>query len=124
MPQAQNTPETVIVGYYPLAIDATGTKILLALQNGLAYFDLDVVPLEVGTVTPVSAAPEATIRVRGTGSVAGTTVKIGGIGANCSFVGAESLSCALPALRSGAASMSLSNPDGQTYSFENALVVP
>jgi hypothetical protein len=34
------------------------------------------------------------------------------------------LSCAVPALTSGATSMSLSNPDGQTYSFENALVVP
>jgi hypothetical protein len=124
MLQAQNTPGTVIVGYQPLAIDATGTKILLGLQNGLAYFDLDVVPLAVGTVTPVSAAPGATIQVRGSGFVAGTTVKIGGVSANCSFVDAETLSCAVPALRSGAASMALNNPDGQTYSFENALVVP
>src|SRR5580692_7421079 len=121
MLQAQNTPGTVIVGYQPLAIDATGTKILLGLQNGLAYFDLDVVPLAVGTVTPVSAAPGATIQVRGSGFVAGTTVKIGGVSANCSFVDAETLSCAVPALRSGAASMALNNPDGQTYSFENAL---
>jgi hypothetical protein len=124
MLQAQNTPGTVIVGYQPLAIDATGTKILLGLQNGLAYFDLDVVPLAVGTVTPVSAAPGATIQVRGSGFVAGTIVKIGGVSANCSFVDAETLSCAVPALRSGAASMALNNPDGQTYSFENALVVP
>jgi hypothetical protein len=124
MLQAQNTPGTAIGGYQPLAIDATGTKTLLALQNGLAYFDLDVVPLAVGTVTPVSAAPGATIQVRGSGFVAGTTVKIGGVSANCSFVNAETLSGAVPALRSGAASMSLNNPDGQTYSFENALVVP
>jgi hypothetical protein len=70
----------------------------------------------------VSAAPGATIQVRG--FVAETTVKIGGLSANCSFVNAETLSCAVPALGAGAASMSLSNPDGQTYSFENALVVP
>ena len=124
MLQAQNTPGTTIGGYQPLAIDATGTKILLALQNGLAYFDLDVVPLAVGTVTPVSAAPGATIQVHGSGFVAGTTVKIGGVSANCSFVDAETLSCAVPALRSGAASMALSNPDGQIIRFENALVVP
>jgi hypothetical protein len=124
MLQAQNTPGTAIGGYQPLAIDATGTKVLLGLQNGLAYFDLDVVPLAVGTVTPVSAASGATVQVRGSGFIAGTTVKIGGLSANCSFVEAETLSCSVPALRSGAASMSLSNPDGQTYSFENALTVP
>jgi hypothetical protein len=124
MLQAQNTPGTVIGGYQPLAIDPTGTKILLGLQSGLAYFDLDVVPLAVGTITPVSAASGATIQVRGSGFVAGTTVKIGGLNAKCSFVDAQTLSCAVPALGSGSASISLSNPDGQTYSFENALVVP
>lgn len=124
MLQAQNTPGTVLGGYQPLAIDATGTKILLGLQNGLAYFQLDVVPLAVGTVIPETAPPGATIQVHGSGFLAATTVKIGGLRANCGFVDAETLSCAVPALKSGAASMSLSNPDGQTYSFENALVVP
>jgi hypothetical protein len=124
MLQAQNTPGTVIGAYQPLAIDPTGTKILLGLQSGLAYFDLDVVPLAVGTITPVSAAPGATIQMRGSGFVAGTTVKIGGLNAKCSFGDAQTLSCAVPTLGSGSASISLSNPDGQTYSFENALVVP
>ena len=124
MLQAQNTPGTAIGGYEPLAIDATGTQILLGLQNGLAYFDLAVVPLAVGTVAPVSAAAGATIQVRGSGFVAGTTVKIGGLSASCTFVDAETLSCTVPSLGSGAVPMYLSNPDGQTYSFENALVVP
>jgi hypothetical protein len=122
--QAQNTPGTIIGGFQGLAMDPTGTKILLALQNGLAYFDLDVVPLAVGTVTPSSAAAGATVQVRGSGFVAGTTVKIGGLSASGSFVDAETLSCAVPALKSGAAPISLSNPDAQTYSFENAIVVP
>jgi hypothetical protein len=78
MVQAQNTLGTVIGGYQPLAIDPTGTKILLGLQNGLAYFQLAVVPLAVGTVTPAIATPGGTIQVRGSGFVAGTTVKIGG----------------------------------------------
>lgn len=125
MLQAQNTSGTVIGAYQPLAIDPTGTKILLGLQSGLAYFDLDVVPLAIGTITPVHAASGATIQVRGSGFVAGTIGKIGGRSANCSFVDAQTLSCVVPAaLGSGPASISLSNPDGQTYSFENALVVP
>jgi hypothetical protein len=123
MVQAQNTLGTVIGGYQPLAIDPTGTKILLGLQNGLAYFQLAVVPLAVGTVTPAIATPGGTIQVRGSGFVAGTTVKIGGLSANCSFVDAETLSCVVPALGAGAAPMSLSNPDGQTYWFENAVTV-
>lgn len=123
MLQAQNTPGTVIGGYQALAIDPTGTKILLALQNGLAYFKLAVVPLAVGTVSPATAVPGGTIQVRGSGFVAGTTVRIGGLSANCSFVDAETLSCVVPALGAGAAPMSLSNPDGQAYSFENAVTV-
>lgn len=124
MLQAQNTPGTVIGPYQPLAIDSTGAKILLSLQGGLAYFNLEVVPLAVGTITPASAASGATIQVRGSGFTAGTTAKLGGQNANCSFVDTQTLSCTVPALASGSAAISLSNPDGQTYSFENAFVVP
>jgi hypothetical protein len=125
MLQAQNAPGgSDIGGYQPLAMDPTGTKILLALQTGLFYFNLDVVPLSVGTITPAGAAPGATIHVRGSGFVAGTTVKIGGHSASCSFVDEQTLSCTVPALGSGSAPISLSNPDGQTYSFENALLIP
>jgi hypothetical protein len=123
MLQAQNTPGTIGASL-GLATDPTGAKILLALQNGLAYFNLDVVPLAVGTVTPTSAAAGATIQLRGSGFVAQTSVQIGGLPANCTFVDTQTLSCSVPALNPGSAPISLTNPDGQTYSFENAIVVP
>jgi hypothetical protein len=124
MLQARDAPGTGVSGYRRLAIDPTGAKILLSLQSGLAYFDLDVVPLSVGTIRPASAASGATIQVSGSGFVTGTAVTIRGLSTNCRFVDAQTLSCTVPTLGSGSAPISLSNPDGQTYSFENALVIP
>jgi hypothetical protein len=94
-----------------------------ALQNGVAYFQLAAVPLAVGTVTPATASAGGVIQVRGSGFVAGLTATIGGKAAACSVVDSETLSCTVPNLVAGATAISLTNPDGQTYSFENALVV-
>jgi hypothetical protein len=107
----------------PLAIDLSGSKILSALQNGVGYFELSVVPLGVGTVSPATASAGEVLQLRGSGFVAGITATIGGKAATCSVVDSETLSCTVPNLVTGAIAISLTNPDGQTYSFENALVV-
>src|SRR5882724_8721701 len=107
----------------PLAIDPSGSKILVARQNGVGYFELSVVPLAVGTVSPANASAGGVIQLRGSGFVAGITATIGGKAATCSVVDSETLSCTVPNLVAGATAISLTNPDGQTYSFENALVV-
>jgi hypothetical protein len=107
----------------PLAIDPSGSKILGALQNGVGYFELAVVPLAVGTVTPTTVSTGGVIQVRGSGFVAGLTATIGGKAVACSVVDSETLSCTVPNLLAGPTAMSLTNPDGQTYSFEIALVV-
>lgn len=119
-----NGPPIPIIGVpQPLAIDLSGSKILGALQNGVGYFELAAVPLAVGTVTPATASAGSVIQVRGSGFVAGLTATIGGTAAACSVVDTETLSCTVPNLVAGATAISLTNPDGQTYSFENALVV-
>jgi DNA-binding beta-propeller fold protein YncE len=107
----------------PLSIDPSGSKILVALQNGVGYFQLAVVPLAVGTVTPATVSAGGVIQVRGSGFVAGLTATIGGKPAACSVLDSETLSCTAPNLVAGATAISLTNPDGQSYSFENALVV-
>ena len=125
----QGTAITPTPSYFnatrPLATDPTGTKIVMCygLESGLSYFELAVVPLAVGTVSPGTATAGGTIRVRGSGFVPGTTAKIGGQTAACTEVDSETLSCTVPALAAGATSMALTNPDGQSYSFENAFVV-
>ncbi len=107
----------------PLAIDPSGQQILMATQSGVSYFDLSVVPLAVGTVSPAQAAVGANVQIRGSGFVSGTTVQIGGQSATCSVVDSETISCTVPNLPSGPVSMTLNNPDGQSYSFENAFTV-
>jgi hypothetical protein len=110
-------------GSRPLAIDPTGQKILALTQNGVSYFELSVIPLAVGTISPSQVSAGGAITVRGSGFVSGTTVKISGLSASCTVTDSETLSCTVPSLPVGAAPMSLANPDGQTYSFENALTV-
>jgi len=50
-------------------------------------------------------------------------VTIEGRAASCAEADSETMSCAVPNLPPGPAWMSLANPDGQTYSFENAFSV-
>ncbi|HLW83494.1 MAG TPA: IPT/TIG domain-containing protein [Candidatus Acidoferrales bacterium] len=109
--------------YRPLAIDPTGQQILVATQSGLSYFKLSVVPLAVGTVSPTQGPAGTTIQLKGSGFVSGTTVQIGGQAASCGVVDSETISCTVPNLTSGPTFMTLTNPDGQTYYFENVFTV-
>lgn len=109
--------------FRPLAIDPTGEKILVATQAGVSYFDLGVVPLAVGAITPNETSPGASVLISGSGFVSGTIVTIGGQNAVCTETDSQTLSCIVPSLQLGLASMTLSNPDGQVFSFEAALTV-
>jgi hypothetical protein len=105
------------------AVDPSGQKILACTASSLNYYQLAVVPLAVATVTPETAAPGASLTVRGSGFVAGTTATIAGTSASCAMLDAQTLQCSVPAVKTGLAPMTLSNPDGQTYSLEAALRV-
>jgi IPT/TIG domain-containing protein len=122
---AQNSNGTVIgLGpIRPLAIDPTGAQVVLGLQDGIAYFQLATIPLAVGTISPATAPFGGTIQLNGSGFAPGTTATIGGKSAICTQVNAETLSCTVPNLASGVTSISLTNPDGQSYSLENAFSV-
>jgi IPT/TIG domain len=112
-----------VSSYRPLAIDPTGQKILVATQTGVSYFELSVIPLAVGTVSPSSGSAGTSVQIRGSGFVSGTAAQIGGQNATCTETDSETLSCTIPNLPAGSAPMILSNPDGQTYAFENAFQV-
>jgi len=45
------------------------------------------------------------------------------VSAACTMEDDSTLQCVVPNVNAGVAPMSLTNPDGQTYSFENALTV-
>lgn len=105
------------------AIDPSGQKILVCNGTSLHYYQLAVVPLAVATVSPADAAPGASLTVRGDGFEAGITAKIGGQSASCSLIDPQTLQCTLPNVNAGLEPMTLSDPDGQTYSFEAAVNV-
>ena len=108
----------------PIATDPSGKQILVTLSSGgVSYFELSVVPLSVGTVSPAHASTGTMVTIRGSGFVASTTVTIGGKTASCTANGSETLSCTVPNLSAGSVPMSLTNPDGQAYAFENAFTV-
>lgn len=95
-----------------VAIDPTGQKILVATQTGVTYFELSVIPLAVGTVSPSAGSAWTSVQIRGSGFVSGTAVQIGGQNSTCTETDGETLSCTIPNLPAGSAAMSLSNPDG------------
>jgi len=121
-------PNTAGIGpsispYRPLAIDPTGKKILVATPTGVSYFELSVIPLAAGTVSPDQGPAGTNIQIRGSGFVSGTTVQIGDQNAICAETDTETLSCTIPDLPLGSTPMNFVNPDGQTYSLENAFLV-
>jgi hypothetical protein len=106
-----------------LAIDGSGKKILVCAGKTLNYYELSVVPLAVGTVTPAAAAPGANVALRGDGFVSTTAVTIGGKSAVCTATDAQTLQCGVPNVPPGMAPLTVSNPDGQSYSTEGVLRV-
>jgi len=115
-----NSPVTALV---PLATDPSGRKTIFFTQTGLSYYELSVVPLAIGSVSPALTSAGSSITIRGSGFVSATTVTIGGQNAACTYLDTETLTCTVPSLKSGPAAIALSNPDGQTYSYENAITV-
>lgn len=109
--------------YRPLAIDLTGQKVLFAHDTSISYYKLSVIPLAIGSVSPILVASGTSVTIKGSGFVSGTAVTIGGRSSVCNSADSETLQCIVPALNPGPAPMILANPDGQTYSFESAITV-
>jgi WD40 repeat protein len=125
-PVSPTVPPTYPSSYplpHAIAIDPSGQKILVSAGTSLYYYELAVVPMSVGTISPTVATPGTSLTIRGNGFVSGTKATIGGANASCTSVDAESLQCVLPNVSSGLVPLTLSNPDGQTYSLEGAVNV-
>jgi hypothetical protein len=63
------------------------------------------------------------VKVRCSGFVQATTATVNGTAATVSYVDANTLQLTLPSNAAGAAQISLTNPDGQTYTLDNAVAV-
>ena len=92
--------------------------------QGLTVLALQRAPLAIGWLNPAIASKSGSslITVRGSGFQAGTTVTIGGKTASAAYVDANTLEVTAPANASGAAQVTVRNPDGETYSLDDALL--
>jgi DNA-binding beta-propeller fold protein YncE len=108
---------------HPMAIDETGQRIFLITNKGLTIAQLDSVPLSIGSVTPASGAAGTQIKIRGSGFVQGATASANGTAAAVSYVDADTLQVTLPTLPAGAVQITITNPDGQSYTLDDAFTV-
>jgi hypothetical protein len=115
--------ETVANTVSPMAIDSSGQRIFLVTNKGLTVVDLGNAPLSVGHFSQTSASPGNQIQVRGSGFENGVTATLGGIGASLTFTDSETLILTIPVSNSGPEDLVLTNPDGTTYTLQNAITV-
>lgn len=108
-----------------LAIDENGQKLFALTASGLTVIQLAAVPLEFGSITPasVSASGGAVLKIRGSGFQAGCTATLGGKPATVSFVDSNTLNVTAPALNAGAQRLVVTNPVGESISWDAAVLV-
>lgn len=106
-----------------MAVDETGQRIFLITNKGLTIAQLDSVPLSIGSVTPSSGAAGTQVKVRGSGFVQGATATANGTAATVSYVDADTLQVTLPSLPAGVVQITITNPDGQSYTLDDAFTV-
>ena len=107
-----------------LAIDETGQRLFALTSSGLTILQLASVPLSVGTISPASVAASggATITIRGSGFAQGATVTINGKSAAATFLDANTLSVTTPALTPGPQRLTITDPSGDTYTLDAAII--
>ena len=116
--------ETVQNTASPMAIDSGGRYVYLITGRGLTVIDLGAAPLSIGHLSQQSAGPGTQIVVRGSGFDSGTTGSVGGIAASVSLTDVNTLALTIPTAPSGPQDLVLTRLDGESYTLENAIVLP
>jgi len=106
---------------HSMAMDETGQQIFLITNKGLTVVKLDSVPLSIGSLTPAIGPAGTQVKVRGSGFLQGITASANGVSAAVSYSDADTLELTIPSLPAGAVQITLKNPDGQTYSLDDAF---
>jgi hypothetical protein len=116
--------ETIQSVETPLAIDPTGEFVFLITDAGLTVVDLGTAPLSIGYLNPSTGAAGTVIELRGSGFTSGVTATVGGQSAAVTFTDQSTLGLTLPSLSSGPHDLTLTRPDGISYTMPGAVVTP
>ena len=116
-------PEQIPLSLNAMALDETGTKMFVISNSGITIATLFQAPLSLARVTPASGASGIQVTLRGSGFQTGSTVQFGKSQAAVDFVDAQTLQATVPTLPSGSVQVTVTNPDGNSYSFDAAFTV-
>jgi hypothetical protein len=123
-------PEPAITSYSPylnhmLATDETGRYFFAVTQSGITMMVLNTLPLSIGNLQPAFVAPGGgqTVTIRGSGFQAGAAASFGGTQAATTFVDADTLTALVPALTAGWQDVTVTNANGNSYTYHGALQV-
>jgi IPT/TIG domain len=107
-----------------LAVDENGQRIFALTASGLTIVQLEDVPLGIGSIAPGSgpAAGGTIVTIRGSGFQSGIKATIGGKAAAATFKDMNTLNLVVPPTSAGAQQMVLTNPDGESVSWDAAFV--
>lgn len=121
-------PQTINNSYKPytnhvLTTDATGRYLFAATSSGITMMVLNTIPLSVGNLHPSfgDSAGGYSVTIRGSGFESGAVASFGGISAPTSFVDENTLTATVPALSAGWQDVTVTNPDGSTYTWPGAF---
>ena len=107
----------------PMDFDETGNRLFLITNKGLTIIQLPSPPLSIGYLTPAigSTSGGTPVTIRGSGFQSGATVTIGGVLVPTTFVDTSTLQVTTPAGSVGGVRIVINNPDGTSYSFDDAF---
>jgi hypothetical protein len=116
-------PEQIPPSLNAMALDETGTKMFVISNSGITIATLFQAPLSVAHLTPNSGASGAQVTIRGSGFQTGSTVQFAKSPASVTFVDNQTLLATVPTLPSGPVQVTVTNPNGTSYSFDAAFTV-
>ena len=116
-------PETIPLDTNALALDETGTKMFLISNSGITIAQLFQAPLSLASVNPAAGSQGTPVTLRGSGFLNGATVLFGTSPAATTYVDPETMTATVPAISPGPVRITVTNPGGQTYSFDDAFTV-
>jgi len=107
-----------------LTTDENGEYLFALTTSGLTVLQLADVPLGIGSISPSSGAAGGgtSVTIRGSGFQPATKATLGGKSASVSFKDMNTLLIATPTLVAGPQQLTLTNPDGESFSLDAAFV--
>jgi YVTN family beta-propeller protein len=116
-------PDPLPITQNSMTLDETGTRMFLISNTGITVAQLQSAPLSIGSVSPSTGSPGTQITIRGSGFTDSSDVIVGTIEASTVFVDQNTLQATVPSGVVGPVRVSVSNQQGNQYSFDAAFVV-